>query len=145
MEKLTLQLALVIPGVPDERDSCIARLTELLKAKGLESVHVVQQDGRPFLCLHYEPAQFSLQQVSSMAEIAGAGLSEGTRRGRTWSGEPPGRGAPIQRPQPRPWSSCRRRPYPSTSPGHGRQARFRRPRPRESGPRTQTVHHRHWP
>jgi hypothetical protein len=34
-EKLTLELALVLPGIPDERDACIARMTELLQAQGV--------------------------------------------------------------------------------------------------------------
>jgi Zn2+/Cd2+-exporting ATPase len=74
-EKLSLQLALVLPGVPDERDSCIQRLTDNLQAQGLEKVHVVQQDGKPFLCLHYDPTRTALPQVRSMAEVAGAELS----------------------------------------------------------------------
>ncbi len=37
-EKLSLQLALVLPGVPDERDACIGRLTDKLQAQGLELV-----------------------------------------------------------------------------------------------------------
>lgn len=74
-EKLSLQLALVLPGVPDERDSCIQRLTDNLQAQGLEKVHVVQQDGKPFLCLHYDPARTALPQVRSMAQAAGAELS----------------------------------------------------------------------
>ena len=74
-EKLSLQLVLVLPGVPDERDSCIERLTQMLQAQGLEKVHVVQQDGKSCLCLHYDPAQFKLQQVRTMAQVAGAQLS----------------------------------------------------------------------
>lgn len=74
-EKLALQLALVLPGVPDERDSCIQRLTDNLQAQGLEKVHVVQQDGKPFLCLHYDPASTAMPQVRRMAEAAGAELS----------------------------------------------------------------------
>lgn len=74
-EKLSLQLALVLPGVPDERDSCIQRLIDNLQAQGLEKVHVVQQDGKPFLCLHYDPTQTAMPQVRSMAETAGAELS----------------------------------------------------------------------
>jgi len=74
-EKLALQLALVLPGVPDERDSCTQRLTDNLQAQGLEKVHVVQQDGKPFLCLHYDPARAAMPQVRSMAEAAGAALS----------------------------------------------------------------------
>jgi Cd2+/Zn2+-exporting ATPase len=74
-EKLSLQLALILPGVPDERDSCIQRLTDNLQAQGLEKVHVVQQDGKPFLCLHYDPTLTDMPQVRSMAEAAGAELS----------------------------------------------------------------------
>ena len=64
-DKLALELALVLPGIPDERDSCIARLTEMLQAQGMEKVHIVQQDGKPCLCLHYDPTQFNLRQVRS--------------------------------------------------------------------------------
>jgi Cd2+/Zn2+-exporting ATPase len=75
-EKLSLQLALVLPGIPDERDSCIQRLIDNLQAQGLEKVHVVQEDGKPFLCLHYDPARTALPQVRSMAQAAGAELSQ---------------------------------------------------------------------
>jgi len=74
-EKLSLELALVLPSIPDERDACIERLTEILQAEGLEKVHLVPQDGALCLCLHYDPARFSLQQVRSMAQAAGAQLS----------------------------------------------------------------------
>jgi Cd2+/Zn2+-exporting ATPase len=75
-EKLALQLALVLPGIPDERDPCIQRLTDNLLAHGLEKVHVVQQDGKPTLCLHYDPTQTALPQVRSLAQAAGADLSQ---------------------------------------------------------------------
>lgn len=74
-EKLTLQLSLVLPEIPDERDSCIERLSALLQAEGLEKVHIVQHDGQPCLCLHYDPTRFSLPQVRNMAEASGAQLS----------------------------------------------------------------------
>ncbi|MDE2400396.1 MAG: cadmium-translocating P-type ATPase [Burkholderiales bacterium] len=74
-EKLALQLALVLPGVPDDRDACVQRLTDVLQAQGLEKVHVTQQDGQAVLCLHYDPAKTSLRQVRDMAMAAGAQLS----------------------------------------------------------------------
>ena len=37
-EKLELDLSLVLPEIPDERDACVGRLTELLQAEGLEKV-----------------------------------------------------------------------------------------------------------
>ena len=75
-DKLSLELALVLPGIPDERDSCIQRLTDMLQAQGLEKVHVVQQDGHACLCLHYDPSRVSVPQVRSMAQAAGAQLGE---------------------------------------------------------------------
>ena len=74
-EKLFLQLALVLPGVPDERDACIVRLTAALQAQGLKKVHVVQQDGNPVLCLHYDAAKLNLTQVRRMTQAAGAQIS----------------------------------------------------------------------
>lgn len=75
-EKLSLNLALVLPGIPDERDACIGRLTDMLQAQGLEKAHIKEEDGRPVLCLHYDPAQLSLQQVRGMAQASGASISE---------------------------------------------------------------------
>ena len=41
IEKLSLQPAPVLPGVPNERDSCIQRLTDNLSNYGLERFRVV--------------------------------------------------------------------------------------------------------
>jgi Cd2+/Zn2+-exporting ATPase len=73
-EKLALELALVLPEVPDERDGCIQRLTDALLAQGLEKVHVIRQDGHALLCLHYEPTRLDLSQVRRLALAAGATL-----------------------------------------------------------------------
>ncbi len=71
-EKLKLDLSLVLPDVPDERDACIGRLTNLLQAEGLEKVHLVREDGNARLCLHYDPQQFSVSRVRELAQAAGA-------------------------------------------------------------------------
>lgn len=73
-EKLSLQLALVLPDVPDERDSCIQRLIDTLTAQGIAKVHIVAQDGKPFLCLHYDPSRMGLRQVRALAQAGGAQL-----------------------------------------------------------------------
>ncbi len=73
-EKLKLDLSLVLPDAPDERDTCVGRLTELLQAEGLERVHVVREDGSARLCLHYDPQQFSVSRVRELAQAAGAKL-----------------------------------------------------------------------
>jgi len=73
-EKLSLQLALVLPDVPDEWDSCIQRLIDTLTAQGIAKVHIVAQDGKPFLCLHYDPSRMGLRQVRALAQAGGAQL-----------------------------------------------------------------------
>lgn len=50
-KKLTLDLSLILPDIPDERDACVERLTKLLLAEGLEKVHLVREDGSARLCL----------------------------------------------------------------------------------------------
>ena len=71
-EKLELDLPLVLPDLPDERDACVGRLTNLLQAEGLEKVHLVHEDGGARLCLHYDPQGFSVSRVRELAQAAGA-------------------------------------------------------------------------
>ena len=75
-EKLELELSLVLPDVPDERDACVGRLTKLLQDEGLEKVHLVHEDGSPRLCLHYDPQQFSVGRVRELAQAAGAKIGD---------------------------------------------------------------------
>ena len=75
-EKLELDLSLVLPEIPDERDACVGRLTELLQAEGLEKVHLVREDGSARLCLHYDPQQFSVSRVRELAQAAGAKIGD---------------------------------------------------------------------
>ncbi|MCL5060763.1 MAG: cadmium-translocating P-type ATPase [Candidatus Thermoplasmatota archaeon] len=74
-EKCTLDLSLLLPDVPDERDTCVGRLTELLQAEGLERAHVVREDGAARLCLHYDPQRFSVSRVRELAQAAGAKIA----------------------------------------------------------------------
>jgi Cd2+/Zn2+-exporting ATPase len=74
-EKLTLDLALLLPRVPDERDACVGRLTELLQAEGLEKVHVIRENGGARLCLHYDAQRFSVSRVRELADAAGARIA----------------------------------------------------------------------
>ncbi|MBI2779495.1 MAG: cadmium-translocating P-type ATPase [Gammaproteobacteria bacterium] len=75
-EKLKLDLSLILPEIPDERDACVGRLTKLLQAEGLEKVHLVREDGSARLCLHYEPQRFSVSRVRELAQAAGARLGD---------------------------------------------------------------------
>jgi len=69
-----LDLSLALPGVPDARDRCIQRVTELLQGKGLEQVHVIHEDGRARLCLHYDPDRWSVNEVRRLVHAAGADI-----------------------------------------------------------------------
>ncbi len=71
-EKLKLDLSLVLPDIPDERDACVGRLTELLQAEGMERGHVIREDSAARLCLHYDPQRFSVSRVRELAQAAGA-------------------------------------------------------------------------
>lgn len=67
-----LDLSVALPGIPDERDACVARLAELLQAEGVEQVHLIQEDNSARLCLHYDPGRLSVSRVRELAQAAGA-------------------------------------------------------------------------
>lgn len=71
---LQLSIPLVLPGVEEERDGCVARLQERLHGQtGIKEAHVAQEVGKPpALCLHYDPNLVPLEQVERLAMEAGA-------------------------------------------------------------------------
>ncbi len=72
-KRLQLDLPLLLPEVESERDQCVERLQELLHVhKGIERVHVKQDNGQAQLCVHYDPNLVTLSQVKRWAEQAGA-------------------------------------------------------------------------
>ncbi len=74
---LRLEIPLLLPGVADERDQCVARLQEQLgQRKEISQVHVRREDGRAWLCIHYDPNRVSLAQVKRWAQQAGAQVSD---------------------------------------------------------------------
>jgi len=75
-EKLMLDLSLALPGIPDKRDACVERLTQLLQAEGMERVHVISQDDSARLCLHYDPERFSVSRVRELTQAAGARIDK---------------------------------------------------------------------
>ena len=79
MEKVKINLDILLPEIPDERDACIQRLIELAKThKGLNDVHLVRQKGgvKTQLCFHYDPDTVSLADVERLAKEAGAKVSQ---------------------------------------------------------------------
>ncbi|PAP79108.1 ATPase [Rubrivirga sp. SAORIC476] len=77
-DPLRLDLPLLLPDAPDERDACVTRLTDALAATtGVEEAHVVPAEGgRPAqLCLHYDPAVVALPRLRRTAEAAGTAIT----------------------------------------------------------------------
>ena len=75
--RLTIELPLLLPFIPDERDQCVERLVSAIKAQaGIEHVHVKNPEaGDPLLCIYYHPDQVSLQRVRELASASGAALA----------------------------------------------------------------------
>ncbi|MCC4227681.1 MAG: heavy metal translocating P-type ATPase [Leeuwenhoekiella sp.] len=78
MKKLQLKIPVLLPQVPNEKDTCVQRLIEELEAKeGLDKVHIKddQEDTVPQLCFHYDPDIISIDRIQSLAERTGAEIT----------------------------------------------------------------------
>ena len=75
-DKLVLDLTLVLPHVPDERDSCVERLISLLKSEHIEQAHVIREDGKARLCLHYDSERIGLVELRQLVAAAGASIDK---------------------------------------------------------------------
>ena len=79
MNKLSLNLPVLLPEVPDARDRCVDRLLEALRAEpAIDTAHL-KEGSPPEVCIHYDPDQLALEKVEALAKRAGAQL---TRRYR---------------------------------------------------------------
>ena len=79
MNKLSLNLPVLLPEVPDARDRCVDRLLEALRAEpAIDAAHL-KEGSPPEVCIHYDPDQLALEKVEALAKRAGAQL---TRRYR---------------------------------------------------------------
>ena len=75
MEKLKLELNLVLPEI-DHGDECVRFLTERLQThKGVEHAHIDRQNSYGVLCIHYDPNLLPLAQIERLAQAAGAEVS----------------------------------------------------------------------
>ncbi len=74
IEKLRLELQLILPNLEGEDDQCIRRLQDRLCGRsGVTNVHVIRPDvGLPQLCLHYDPAVLTLARVRELVHASGA-------------------------------------------------------------------------
>jgi Cd2+/Zn2+-exporting ATPase len=79
MKKIKINIDLVLPDVPNERDECVQRIiTTAEKRKGIEKVHVVPETetSKAKLCFHYNPDEISIEDVQNLAKEAGAEITE---------------------------------------------------------------------
>lgn len=78
-QKTRIEIALLLPTVPNVRDACVKRLGNVLNAHaGIEAAHLAETDGgRPGeICIHYDPKQLSVGQVRELARKAGIELEQ---------------------------------------------------------------------
>ncbi|MBX9678387.1 MAG: heavy metal translocating P-type ATPase [Gemmataceae bacterium] len=78
-EKTRIEIALLLPAIPDARDACVQRLADLLKAKeGVEAAHRADEKGKGpgQICIHYDPTRLSIGEVRDLARKAGTELDK---------------------------------------------------------------------
>jgi Cd2+/Zn2+-exporting ATPase len=74
-----INLDILLPSVPDERDECVHRIIKALAyKKGLDKVHIIPGSGagKAQLCFHYDPSVISVNDVEVIAKKAGAEITE---------------------------------------------------------------------
>lgn len=78
VEKLKIDLPLVLPHLPDERDACVERLiSSLKKESGISEAHVIAFDHEtPKLCIHYDSDKLSLKRVREITLSNGANIED---------------------------------------------------------------------
>jgi Cd2+/Zn2+-exporting ATPase len=79
INRLRLDLPVLLPDAPGEADSCVGRVVgDLTGRDGIDQVHVMPATGdQPAkLCIHYDPKILSLGRIREIAEGAGARVTE---------------------------------------------------------------------
>lgn len=79
MEKIKIDLDLLLPEIPDERDACVQRIITMMQNhKGVAKAHLVPGYGKDEakLCFHYDPDEISLEQIQAYAREAGAAITK---------------------------------------------------------------------
>jgi len=79
MEKTKINLDIILPEVPDERDECINRVISSIQNKrGIDKIHIVPQEGnkKAQLCFHYDPSCISIAEIEKLAKKAGAEITQ---------------------------------------------------------------------
>ncbi|PZP27562.1 MAG: heavy metal translocating P-type ATPase [Roseateles depolymerans] len=77
-QKLRLDLPLVLPDIHDAEDPCVTRLQDKLVGRpGIEEAHVTGvKEGKPQLCVHYDPNVISLSRLRELVASTGLELTD---------------------------------------------------------------------
>lgn len=79
VEKVQINLDILLPEIPDERDACVQRIISVMqKNKGVENAHLIpgKEGNKVKLCFHYDPDIVSMERVEQLAKEAGAKMTE---------------------------------------------------------------------
>ncbi len=77
MKKLKINLNIILPEIPDERDACVDRIIAVMqKHKGVEEVHIVGKGNEAQVCFHYNPDIISIDQIQEKAREEGAIITQ---------------------------------------------------------------------
>ena len=79
MEKLTINLPLLLPDIPDTEDQCVTRLIDTLEGReGVYRAHVKKNgnESASELCIHFDPGVISLHNIKNIARQTGAQLHD---------------------------------------------------------------------
>ena len=78
IEKLRLEIPLVLPGITSSADACVNRLISQISGRdGIESAHVrTSENGAPELCIHYDPNVVALPRIRELVKSTGARISQ---------------------------------------------------------------------
>jgi Cd2+/Zn2+-exporting ATPase len=77
LEKLKIEVDLVVPSDVAACDRCVERISASLKGcKGLEKIHIDAAAGsaKPTLCFHFDPEVIGLEHVRRLVSSSGASL-----------------------------------------------------------------------
>ena len=79
IEKLRLEIPILLPDVTDAADACVGRLVAALKDRpGVEQAHVVAADAASpaTLCVHFDPQVVTLARIRELAHASGAEIAD---------------------------------------------------------------------
>lgn len=79
IEKLRIEIPILLPDVTDAADACVGRLVAALKDRpGVEQAHVVAADAASpaTLCVHFDPQVMTLARIRELAHASGAEIAD---------------------------------------------------------------------